>query len=144
MAGPTPMALGPYNFEAIGFGFETQDISTDTPWAEIDTAHTLNAQQWTGPQSESFDISGVLFPHAFGGLGSLSGLKSAAQNGVPLMLVTRAGGVHGMHTIQGIREGRTVVDAAGLPHKVDYTISLLKARDTGGSTFIDQFARIFG
>lgn len=143
MAGPTPMALGPYNFEAIGFGFEAQDLSTETPWAEINTAHTLNEQQWTGPQSESFEISGVLFPHAFGGLDSLQGLKSAALNGSPLMLVTRSGGIHGMHTIQAISEGRTVVDRAGLPHKVDYNISLLKTRGTAGSSFIDQFARIF-
>lgn len=143
MAGPTPMALGPYNFEALGFGFTDQSLSTETPWAEINTAHRLNELQWTGPQSESFDISGVLFPHVFGGLSSLDGLRKSALHGTPLMLATRAGGIYGMHVIQGISEGRLIVDRTGLPHKSDYTIQLLKASGTAGGSFSDAFARIF-
>jgi len=143
MAGPTPMALGPFNFEAIGFGFEDQSASTETPWAEINTAHRLNELQWTGPQSEIFDINGVLFPHAFGGLDSLDGLRKSALNGTPLMLVTRAGGIHGMHVIQSVSEGRSLIDAKGLPHKSEYTINLQKTSGTAGGSFIDQFARIF-
>lgn len=141
MAGPVPMMLGDVAFEARGFGFEGQDRTTNTPWATQDTAHRLNEQQWTGPQDISFDISGVLFPHRFGGLEQLERLRRAALAGRALMLVTRAGNIHGMHTIQNISEGRDVIDAAGLPHKCEYSISLLKyeSRASGGIGALASF-----
>lgn len=136
MAGPTPMALGDFQFEGLGFGFDSQDRSTNTPWAIQNTAHRLDAQQWTGPTDVAFEIRGVLFPHRFGGLSTLEGLRRAALKGRALMLVTRAGNIHGMHTIQAINEGRSIINASGLPHKCEYTISLLKY-DQGGTGGID-------
>lgn len=131
MAGPVPMALGRYQFEALPFGFEGQDRSTDTPWAELNTAFRLNENQWTGPGSITFDITGVLFPEALGGLSQLEGLRREQLAGKPLMLVTGAGGIHGMHIIENISEGRSYVNHAGLPRKLEYSISL-KAYDQQG------------
>ncbi len=122
--GPSPMALGPFAFRALGFSF--QDISRDleTPWAEIAVVDRFDALQWTGPKSDTVVISGVLFPEEFGGLNSLDGLGRMATAGIPLMLVTLAGKIHGMHAIQGISEDRSEHTRLALPRRNAYQIEI--------------------
>lgn len=124
--GPSPMALGSYAFFALGFGFETQSVGLDTPWAEIDVTMRPDAHQWLGEKGETFEIRGVVFDPEFGGQNSLDGLKAAAKRGERLMLVTRAGKVHGRHIIIGISEDREHIHASGVARKNAYVIQLQK------------------
>lgn len=131
--GPTVMALGGFTFRALGgltYNGLTRDL--DTSWAEIAVVDGFNAQQWTGPKNDVVTISGVLFPEEFGGMGSLNGIRSAAIAGIPMMLVTAAGSVHGMHTIQGVGEDQTFHDAQGRPRQDAYDIKLKKYSAGGG------------
>lgn len=130
------MALGPYQFQAIGLGFTGRSKSQKTAWAEIEVAGGMNRSQWTGGQSRSETISGVIFSE-FGGQGSINGLKLAAQLGTPLPLVDLASGlsnVFGMHVIEEISEEQDVFDAAGAPIRNAYSIKL-RRYETGGSPF---------
>lgn len=124
--GPSPMALGSFAFFALGFSFETQARGLETPWAEINVTMRPDAQQWLGEKGESFSIRGVIFDPEFGGQDSLDGLRAAAKRGEALMLVTRAGKVHGRHTINGVSEDRDYIHASGVARKNAYTIELKK------------------
>jgi len=128
--GPSPMALGGFVFRALGFSFYGQGRSLDTPWAELDVVGRMDALQWTGPKADAFSIKGAIFDEAFGGQASLDGIRGAATAGVPLMLVTRAGRVHGMHVCFGVDEDRTTINALGQARMNAYEIKL--RRYTGG------------
>lgn len=134
MAGPVSMTLGPYAFEAHGFGYTDVGRKLDTSWASIDVVDRFEALQWTGPKSETITIKGVLFPQEFGGMDSLDGLRAAAMAGEPLMLVSLGGNIYGLHTIEGISEDRAFIDRSGLPRKNAYTIDLKRFEQTQGST----------
>ena len=120
------MALGPFTFRALGFAFEGIGRDLDTSWAEIEVVDRFNALQFTGPNSDSLTISGVLFPEEFGGLSQLEGVRSAAIAGIPLMLVTLAGDVKGLHVIQSVGEDRTEHTRKALPRRNAYRIDLLR------------------
>lgn len=124
--GPTPMALGSYAFYALGFAFEGQGRGLETPWAEIDVTKRFDALQWMGPKAETFAIKGVIFEPEFGGQDSLDGLRNAAASGEALMLVTRAGKVHGRHVIISITEERDYIHASGVARRNAYSIELRK------------------
>lgn len=123
-SGPTPMALGPFRFRAHGFGFGDIQRQTDTAWAEIETAGQWNALQWTGPRSDQITINGVLFPHEWGGLGTLEAMRLAATSGVPLMLVNLGGLIFGRYAIQSIEEDGSHHDRVGTPRKKTWSIVL--------------------
>jgi phage protein U len=118
------MALGPFMFRAHGFGYTDVSRKLDTTWAEIETAGRLNALQWTGPRSETITINGVLFPNEWGGSSTLEGVRLAAKNGIPLMLVSLGGLVFGSHAIQKVDEDRTVHDRLGTPGRNAYAIEV--------------------
>jgi len=124
MAGPVVAALGPFAFQAHGFGLTNIGRNTDTSWASVSVAGGLDRLQWTGGSSDGVTISGVLFPHEFGGLSSLTGLRAAAEAGQPLMLVNLAGQIFGLHVIESITEDRTLLDRNGLPMRDSYKLSL--------------------
>ncbi len=84
----------------------------------------MNALQWTGPRSEVVTINGVLFPAEWGGTGTLEGVRLAAKNGIPLMLVSLGGRVFGSHAIQKIDEDRAFHDRTGEPRRNAYSIEV--------------------
>lgn len=126
------MALGPFAFQALGFAFDQQGLSIETPWAEVEVADRFDALQWTGPKSQRLSIRGVIFDAEFGGQESLEGLASAAAAGRPLMLVTMAGRVHGLHVIVHISEDRSHIMANGLARMNQYSIDLQRYHGASG------------
>lgn len=121
---PTPMALGPFGFESLHFGYDKVDRNLSTRWAQIQTVGGLNRLQWTGGESDDVTIAGVVFPEEFGGLDSLEGVRSAARAGNVLPLVTLGGNVFGMYVIEGVTEDQNFHDFRGLPRKDVFVIQL--------------------
>lgn len=124
MAGPVIAALGPYAFQAHGFGLTDVGRSLKTPWGAQNVAGGMNPLQFTGGDSDTLTIKGVLFPGEFGGLWALSGLRASAEKGTPLMFVNLAGQIMGMHVVEGVDEDRTFLDRNGLPLRNAYSLSL--------------------
>lgn len=124
MAGPQVMALGDHVFEALGFGFTGITRELETPWAEVERTGTMSDLHWQGPTREALSIRGVIFPIQFGGQETLNNLRSAAQRGDDLMLVTLAGVVSGRHVVTGISEEMEYFDRNGAPQKTSYVINL--------------------
>lgn len=137
MAGPATMALGGYAFESYGFSFKTRGSKISTNWAEIEVAGGMNPAQWTGGQSETITIRGVLFPAEFGGLDVLNALMEAARKGEVLPLVgldNPQDNIRGMWRLESINdESDLFLD--GQPLRDAYRITLKKMRDDGGVGF---------
>jgi hypothetical protein len=142
------MALGPFAFEAMGFGYDGLQRRTVTPWADIEVAQALNGQQWTGPEREEVTIKGVLFPLEFGGQASLDGIIAAANAGEPLMFVSggaSAGNIYGYFTIHGVEEDRSFIDARGEARRNAYSIKLMRYDGAApGHSPLGSFLQLFG
>ena len=121
------MSLGPFAFEALGFGYQDVGRRLQTPWASAEVGQSMDRDHWTGPKSEEVTIGGVIFDESLGGQSSLDGLSASAVAGLPLMLVSGNGGsgvISGFFTIQGIDEDRSLHDHAGRARRNAYTIRL--------------------
>lgn len=126
----TPMALGPFMFHALRFGFRGIGRDLSTKWADIATVGGLNRLQWTGGDADMVVISGAIFPHEFGGLTSLAGVRAAALSGSVLPLVTLGGNVFGLYVVEGVGEDQTLHDRNGRPRMDAFRLTL--KRYTGG------------
>ena len=140
---PNPMALGPFAFESLSFGFYGLSRDLATPWADIKTVGGLDRIQWLGGDSDKVTIVGVVFPEEFGGLDSLEGVRSAARAGSVLPLVTLGGNVFGMYVVEGVNEDQSFHDATGRPRKDVYSIEL-KRYIGSGFTPISIVQSLFG
>lgn len=139
----TAMALGPFMFQSLRFGFTGLSRELSTKWADIATVGGLNRLQWTGGDSDTVDIEGVLFPEEFGGLGTLEGVRGAATAGLVLPLVTLGGNVYGMHVIEGVSEDQSFHDRHGRPRKDVFRLRL-KRYSGGAFSPISIVATLFG
>jgi phage protein U len=125
-----PMALGPFMFHALRFGYRGMSRDLSTRWADIAVVGGLNRLQWTGGDSDGVQIEGVIFPEEFGGLATLEGVRGAAAAGLVLPLVTLAGNVFGLHVIEQVSEDQSFHDRLGRPRMDVFRIGL--KRYTGG------------
>jgi hypothetical protein len=134
MAGPASMALGGFAFESHGFSFTDRGSQLNTNWAEIEVSGGLNPAQWTGGQSKSIRIRGVLFPQEFGGLDVLDGIARAAESGEILPLVgldNPRSNIRGMWRIESVGEDSSLFYRGG-PLRDAYQIALKQYQATGG------------
>ena len=139
----TPMALGPFMFHSLRFGYNGLGRDISTRWASIQTVGGLNQLQWTGGDDDVVVIEGVLFPEEFGGLSSLAGIRAAAQSGLVLPLVTLGGNVYGMHVVEMVSEDQSFHDRLGRPRKDVFRIGL-KRYAGGGFSLISVVQTLFG
>lgn len=139
----TPLALGPFMFHSLRFGFDGLRRNLSTRWADIPTVGGLNRLQWTGGEEDDVSIEGVVFPEEFGGLATLEGVRGAARTGMVLPLITLSGNVYGLHVIEGVSEDQSFHDALGLPRKDVFRLRL-KAYTGGAFSPISIVATLFG
>lgn len=122
----TPMALGPFQFRADGVGFQKIDRDIDAGWATVPVVNALDALQALGPKHEKVRIRGVVFPHEWGGLEILAGLRAFALAQQPQFLITMNGDLLGLFAIMKVGEDQSLHDALGTPRRDAYTISLTR------------------
>lgn len=138
-----PLTLGPYSFNSLSFGFTGLSRNLSTRWADVHIAGGLNRLQWTGGDSDTVSIDGVIFPEEFGGMETLEGLRAAALAGLALPLISLAGAVYGMHVIEGVDDDQSYHDANGLPRKNVYRLRLRYTPEDPGAA-ISIVSTIFG
>jgi phage protein U len=127
---PVPMALGPFMFESLTFGYDGLQRELDTRWATSQVLGRLDLLQWTGGGGDTVSIQGVQFPEEFGGQFTLEALRGASLAGFVLPLVTLAGNVYGLHVVNSVSEDQSFHDHNGRPRKNVFRISLRQF--TGG------------
>lgn len=138
-----PMALGPYMFHSLRFGYRGLGRDLSTRWADIPVVGGLSRLQWTGGDDDSVVIEGAIFPHEFGGLSTLDGVRGAALDGRPLPLITLAGNVYGMHVIESVSEDQSFHDRLGRPRMDVFRIGL-KRYVGGGFSPMSIVQTLFG
>lgn len=126
-----PMALGPFMFHSLRFGYRGLGRDLSTRWADIATVGGLNRLQWTGGDDDTVHIEGVMFPEEFGGLAVLEGVRGAAAVGTILPLITLAGNVYGMHVIENVSEDQSFHDRVGRPRKDVFRLELKRFQGKG-------------
>jgi len=82
--------------------------------------------QFVGPGAEQINLEGVIYPHFKGGLGQIEGLKAAADQGEPLLLVDGLGQVWEKWVIMQIEESREVFLKGGVPRKITFKMSIVR------------------
>lgn len=138
-----PMAIGPFMFHSLRFGYNKLGRDLSTRWADIAVVGGLNRLQWTGGDDDTVHIEGVIFPEEFGGLAVLEGVRDAARSGLVLPLVTLAGNVYGMHVIEHVSEDQSFHDRLGLPRKDVFRMGL-KRYEGGAFSPISIVQTLFG
>lgn len=138
-----PMALGPFMFKSLNFGFNGLGRDLNTPWASIATVGGLNRLQWTGGEDDTVVVEGVIFPEEFGGLNTLDRVRAAAQAGLVLPLVTLGGNVYGIYVIEMVSEDQSYHDARGMPRKDVFRLGL-KRFPGGAFSMISIVQTLFG
>ncbi|MDQ0510872.1 phage tail protein [Ancylobacter amanitiformis] len=128
---PVPMALGPFMFESLSFGFNGLKRDLDVQWASNQVLGSLDLLQWMGGSGDAVTIEGVIFPEEFGGLGTMEGLRAMSIGGAVLPLVSLAGNVYGLHVVTSVGEDQSYHDRYGMPRMNVFRIGL--RRFAGGS-----------
>jgi len=138
-AGGTYMAkLGDYMFSLDTAAFQSLQRDTAFRWQGIKRIGRASAQQFTGLDDDTIELSGVIVPHFRGGMSQLALMRDAAARGVPLPLIyafETVGQYCGLWCIRSIKEGRTELTREGLPKRIEFSMSLVAyGEDAGTST----------
>ncbi len=145
MAGISLMALGPIQFQAMGFGFTDRQRLIRTPWAQIAVAGGMDRQQWTGGGSVTETINGVVFSE-MGGMNVLDAIAIIQQAGHALPFIDTTDGlanVFGMWTIQELSQDSNVFDNRGSPIRTAYVLKIQRYEGGFGSGILQSVLGLF-
>jgi phage protein U len=144
------MMFGPHIWHVPQPGMETPNFET----INIDSSFNVPSQgrltrdpaiQFTGPGEEVILVEGRLFPHIFGGIATLDGLRKTGREGKPHILMRfrpiddgYEGEPLGKFMIRRLRQNHQKIGYTGIAHKIDFTLELVaygddKIGDTEGT-----------
>lgn len=126
------MSLGGFRFGLNTAAYQELSRTAEQRWAAQDRFGQMAALQHTGPGPETMTLPGVVYPEFRGGPGQLDRMRELAGRGKPLQLITGTGRVLGRYVIERVEERQSVFAAAGLPRKVEFTLSL-RLQDDGST-----------
>lgn len=124
--------LGDFQFSLDTAPFQDYQRSSGYRWEEKPRIGRESALQFTGLESETITLTGVIYPHFRGGLGQMEAMRQQAGQGVPLPFIYSSefvGQYMGRWCIRSIDEGRTVFFEDGKPRRIDFRVTLSKYGD---------------
>ena len=116
--------------EGYQFGIETAPYDQvrrqrSWRWAQQDVLGERPFQQYVGPGHTEITISGYVTPHFKGGLRQIEYMAALADAGEPRQLVDSLGNVWGDFVITQIAETRRGIGPAGLPLRIEFSLTLV-------------------
>lgn len=120
------MQLGFFQFALDSATYQRLSRSTEYKWARQARIGSTDALQFTGYGPETIELEGVIYPHFRGGLKQIDKMRTQANIGIPLPLVSGLGLVLGLWVVEAISEGQEVFAAQGIPHRQDFTMRMAK------------------
>lgn len=126
--------LGSFMFGLDTAAFQQLQRTSGYRWEEKNRIGRDPALQFTGTETETITLSGVIFPHFRGGLGQIEQLRQEAGLGQPLPFIYASeyvGQYLGRWCITAISEDRTVFFQDGKPRRIDFQITLKRYGDDG-------------
>lgn len=118
------MRLGSYRFAMDTAAYNEMSRSTAYRWASIPTQSGLGFQ-YMGPGEDAMTLSGIVYPHFFGGLGQLDAMRAEAVKGQPLLMTDGLGNVRGFWVVKSIRETGQKFAAGGVPRRQSFSMDLV-------------------
>lgn len=144
----TLLLLGPFRFAVSTAAYDDLSRSSRWDWKAVDRVGELPALQFTGPQNDTITLSGRLTPPLTGGVEQLARMRTMADFGRPLPLVSGTGRVLGMWVIEGIDDTGTNHFKDGYPKLTTFSITIKKYGDgaglVGGLTKLSKLISLFG
>lgn len=131
------MQLGFFQFALDSATYQRLSRSTEYKWARQARIGSTDALQFTGYGPETIELEGVIYPHFRGGIKQIDKMRTQANIGIPLPLVSGLGRVLGLWVVEAISEGQEVFAAQGIPHRQDFTMRM--AKYGGGLSSLLQF-----
>lgn len=137
----TLMVLGPVVFNLVS---NLQSVShEDTPsWAKHDVISGGPVYEAMGMDEEAINLEGVIYPEHFGGVGTLTALKLANRNQIPLPLMRGNFRPLGFYIIDGITIDEAEIGYSGLGREIYFSVSLKKSNTVSGG-LIPQLVSLF-
>lgn len=131
MAERIMLALGDFRFEVGTAAYQSLQRSQAFRWEKQNRIGRLPALQFTGPDAETVELKGAIYPAFRGGLEQVPAMRDLASLGVPLDLVDGTGRVLGLWCIESVAETGTVFTDDGQPRKLEFTLKLTAYGDDG-------------
>ncbi|BAO20622.1 putative tail protein GpU [Pseudomonas phage PPpW-3] len=120
------LQLGSFQFSIRTAAYQELTRESGHRWAAQDLYGREPGLQYTGPESQTMALSGVIYTEYRGGTGQLNALRNLAAGGMPLNLVEGSGRMLGRWVIERVQEKQAVFADAGLPRKQEFTVQLKK------------------
>lgn len=130
VARPVMLSLGSFQFGISTAAYQELTRRSGYRWPGQDRFGVAPSLQFTGPETESTSLTGVIYTEYRGGTGQLDALRSLAGGGRPLRLVDGTGRMLGQWVIEAVEEKQTVFAAFGVPRKQEFSLQLKKFPDS--------------
>ena len=121
---PVMMQLGAFQFGIATAAYQELRRTAAWRWPTQERFGKAATMQFTGPETETMDLPGVIYPEWRGGFGQLDTMRSIAGEGKPLALVAGDGASMGKWVILRVEETQTVFGDAGAPRRVEFSLAL--------------------
>lgn len=130
----TLIGIGPYRLGLDRLTPQEIERTFEYRWEPQNRIGRRPAMQFFGPGVESASLTGVIYPHYFGGFGQLENMRKEAARGVPRGVVSGYGRYYGIWCITQIRDVQEYFLSTGEPRRVEFTIEM-KHYGPDGSRF---------
>ncbi len=140
----TMLALGSFRFSIATAAYESLARSVKYRWAQHDVVGADPVLHFTGRGEQTVTLSGTIYPEFRGGRGQLDSMRSLAESGQPLNLITGRGEALGQWVIESIDEQQAVFWADGAFRKQEFNIALRFYGSLAGDGTAGRINKIFG
>lgn len=123
------LALGFFVFQMDTLPY--QEFQHSMKWRHPGTSRVGKrpGHQFTGPDDETINLSGVLLPELTGGRISIDLLRYMADRGEAWPLIEGTGNVYGMFAITDLSVTKTLFFSDGAARRMEFRLSLLRVGD---------------
>lgn len=120
----TMMGLGSFRFSIDTAAYETLTRKSEFRWESQERIGRQPAMQFLGAGHTTFTFEGTIYPHWKGGFGQIEEMRTVANQGTPLNLVSGAGRIYGLFVIMSVDETQTYMHANGAPRKQEFSLEV--------------------
>jgi len=113
-----------FEFDISTAAYDELSRSASYQWSEQKRIGTTPYLQFTGKESETISLKGVVFPAYKGGLGQLKSLRAAADKAIPYTTVDYSGRSLGRWVIISVKETQSGFLPTGEPRKQTFNLDL--------------------
>jgi phage protein U len=119
--------LGIVTFEVTPVNVDGVKRETGHDFAPKAIVGARKPREKMGEADDRILLTGTLWPHKFGGIGTLDDLRDMARGGDPQKLVRGDLVVMGWYVLERMVETHDYLDAAGLGRKIGFELFLTKS-----------------